>query len=486
MSIAPVAYAATPTCFGKAATKVGTPGSDVIKGTSGNDVIVAKGGDDVILGKGGHDLICGNGGEDFIRGDAGNDKLNGGAGQDKVYYNSSSKGVTVNLATGRASGGGGSDVLKGFEDIVGSLSGDNLTGDNKKGGNLISGLDGDDVINGGSGVDILEGGVGSDAIDGGRAADGTAESNIVWYESSFATDGPTGPVTADLSQGTEVDPDGTDTLTNIDGLVGSKYADRLTGGDGDNFILGQAGDDVIDGGGGFDLSIYWFAGGAVTANLQTGTSSGGDGNDTLANIEGLYGTIEFGDNLVGDGRNNYIDGDAGDDTIDGGAGDDWLVGGDGRDQITGGANSGQSYDIVDYESNFSGPITADLQAGTVSGSGNDGSATDDAVTGVEGVYGTLFDDTLTGDAGANDLFGWYGNDTISGAAGNDALDGGTGYFDVNFNLQESGDVDTVDGGDGTDSCSTSESPTACESTVAPPSHPLSADAQATQTFRLSF
>lgn len=50
---------AAPTCFGKRATIVGTPGDDRLVGTGGRDVIVGRGGDDVILGRGGRDRICG-------------------------------------------------------------------------------------------------------------------------------------------------------------------------------------------------------------------------------------------------------------------------------------------------------------------------------------------------------------------------------------------------------------------------------------------
>jgi hypothetical protein len=60
------AQASTPTCLGRKATIVGTPGNDKIIGTSGRDVIVGRGGDDLILGLGGNDVICGNGGHDVI------------------------------------------------------------------------------------------------------------------------------------------------------------------------------------------------------------------------------------------------------------------------------------------------------------------------------------------------------------------------------------------------------------------------------------
>jgi trypsin len=92
---------APPTCKGKAATIVGTNGSDVRKGTSGKDVIVGLGGNDNLSGLAGNDLICGGPGKDTLKGGKGkdtllgqkgkdtlkggpgNDKLKGGAGKDK-------------------------------------------------------------------------------------------------------------------------------------------------------------------------------------------------------------------------------------------------------------------------------------------------------------------------------------------------------------------------------------------------------------------
>src|SRR5205085_11354159 len=73
-----------PTCHGLTATKVGTPGNNVIHGTSGNDVIVAEGGNDVVFAGGGHDTVCGGRGEDRVFGGRGADGLAGGVGADTL------------------------------------------------------------------------------------------------------------------------------------------------------------------------------------------------------------------------------------------------------------------------------------------------------------------------------------------------------------------------------------------------------------------
>jgi Ca2+-binding RTX toxin-like protein len=48
----------------------------------------------------------------------------------------------------------------------------------------------------------------------------------------------------------------------------------------------------------------------------------------------------------------------------------------------------------------------------------------DTLTSIENLVGSDFNDTLTGDAGANKLEGGVGNDTLNGGLGNDTLDGG--------------------------------------------------------------
>jgi len=79
-----VVDAAVPTCAGRKATIVGTPGADTINGTKKADVIVALTGDDAIFGLGGNDVICAFGGDDFIKGRAGNDLIRAGGGDDSL------------------------------------------------------------------------------------------------------------------------------------------------------------------------------------------------------------------------------------------------------------------------------------------------------------------------------------------------------------------------------------------------------------------
>ena len=74
--------AAGATCGGRAATQVGTGGSDALVGTPGRDVIKARAGNDVIRGLQGNDIVCAGGGNDVLKGGSGNDRLKGGSGRD--------------------------------------------------------------------------------------------------------------------------------------------------------------------------------------------------------------------------------------------------------------------------------------------------------------------------------------------------------------------------------------------------------------------
>ena len=79
LSVPTAASAATdPTCFGQAATIVGTPGDDSLTGTTGPDVIVGLSGNDTISGLEGDDRLCGGKGADALTGGDGDDHLAGG------------------------------------------------------------------------------------------------------------------------------------------------------------------------------------------------------------------------------------------------------------------------------------------------------------------------------------------------------------------------------------------------------------------------
>lgn len=452
------------------ATYTGTSGNNTLTGGNAADDIYGLDGNDSLTGGGGSDAIYGGNGNDTLIGGTGNsDSLYGGSGTDVASYAASTAAVNVNLSTGLGSGGhAAGDVLFEIEHLLGSTYNDTLTGDS-----------GDNNLNGGSGNDVLAGGGGNDTLIGGSGID-TGD-----YSASGAG------VTVDLATGTGSggDADG-DVLSQIENLLGSTYADLLTGdgnantltggagndslyggagndslygGDGNDLMQGGSGSDRIDAGAGIDTVDYSDSTSAVNVNLSSGLGSGGTAaGDTLVGVENIFGSI-YNDSLYGDAGNNSLSGGAGNDYLSGEDGDDTLNGGAGRDTLYG----GQGMDYIDYrESNAA--VSINLASNTASG----GHATGDVLAGVDGIFGSAFDDTLLGfdnqglvgdvytnvfyggggndymDAGAgNDiLFGDEGNDTVIGGAGADSLSGGEG----NDALYGGTGNDSADGGTGND------------------------------------
>ena len=101
----------------------------------------------------------------------------------------------------------------------------------------------------------------------------------------------------------------------------------------------------------------------------------------------------------------------------GGTGNDTLSGGAGADSLIGGAG----LDTADYSTSAAGVIV-----NLATGIGTGGDAQGDALSEIETVIGSAFNDALTGDAGSNLLTGGLGNDTLSGGVGTDTLNGGNG------------------------------------------------------------
>jgi hypothetical protein len=88
----PDGAAGPPSCRGRTATLVsspgartaGTPGDDVILGTGGRDRVASGEGDDLLCGRGGRDRLESGGGDDNMNGGAGADRLSGGSGADRL------------------------------------------------------------------------------------------------------------------------------------------------------------------------------------------------------------------------------------------------------------------------------------------------------------------------------------------------------------------------------------------------------------------
>lgn len=214
--------------------------------------------------------------------------------------------------------------------------------------------------------------------------------------------------------------EGNDSLFGIDGndrldggngndsLIGGAGHDSLFGGAGDDRLQNDAGNDMLDGGTGSNTVIFTGSA-AVTVNLrQTTAQVTGYGTDTLLNIDNVV-TGSGNDNISANGNANNIQSGAGNDTILAGAGDDRLyagvgsdrlIGGLGRDLMYGGANDGAT-DVFVFTS-----ITD-----SVKGAGRD--AIFDFVSGTDAIDLTAIDANTA--LGGNQAFGWGGTTAAANA-----------------------------------------------------------------------
>ena len=203
------------------------------------------------------------------------------------------------------------------------------------GDDAIAGAAGDHRLFGGAGNDTQDGGIGADQLDGGDGVD-----TATYTESDLG-------VTVDLAAGTGSGglADG-DTLTNIENVTGSDYADTLTGDETDNLLIGLGGDDTLTGSGGDDNLV---------GGDGNNTLSGGTGNDELSGGAG-------DDILEGGDGSDYLNSGDGADILAGSAGNDYLKGGAGADSLDGGDGVDKAY----YTSSAEG-VNVNLETGIGSG-----------------------------------------------------------------------------------------------------------------------
>lgn len=249
-------------------------------------------------------------------------------------------------------------------------------------------------------------------------------------------------------------------------------SDTYVTGSGNDFFRAQGqGTHIFDGGDGFDrVSLFAIGAGVVFDLRKTSAQAVSPAMTvTVSHVEAVSGTAGA-DTLTGTNETNVFFTNGGNDTIYGLRGDDTIVAGIGSaDPATASLiDGGAGVDIVDFYSNTynTGPATVSLAA---TGAQDTGQGTFTLV-GIEGVTGTEFNDTLTGNAGTNVLYGADGADTLSGGAGNDTLygdafwsvnndSGTTGAPHIDYNLTASfadtlsggAGHDTLDGGGGDDS-----------------------------------
>jgi Ca2+-binding RTX toxin-like protein len=334
---------------------------------------------DVDAGKG-DDTIVGSGGDDRLQPGLGNDRVDGAAGTNQVTYLNATAPVTVDLATGRATGQG-TDALTRVTRVRGSSSNDTITaagagcsvdaadGDDRvtivgTAGCYVLGSYGNDTITGGAGPDDIHGEAGNDVVQAGAGndqvwgdlgddrLDGGAGTDMLMFYASVTV-----PVRVDLAAGT-IAGLGTDTATAFEDVYGGSGADTIRGTDGPNHLHGYTGNDTIFGGGGDD----W---------------------------------------IEASGGNDWVDAGSGEDTIELSFGDDMAYGGDGVDTLS-------------YVQSLT-PVSVNLEARVAQGEGTD------RFLQVENITGSTKADELRGDLGPNVIDGGQGTDACDGAGGTDQL-----------------------------------------------------------------
>ncbi|WP_034292686.1 cadherin-like domain-containing protein [Herbaspirillum sp. RV1423] len=461
-------------------------GSDVIEGGDGDDVIHSGADDDVVVGGAGRDTVFAGNGNDMILGgddadalfgDAGNDILFGGAGNDLL------------------DGGIGNDVLsgdQGDDNLYGGSGADALFGG--AGNDMLSGGDGNDQLQGDAGDDILDGGAGADAMTGGTGDDiyvvddrgdtviekenegvDTVRTSLDGYvlaanvENLTLTDvanaaNEAAPVMGEIPIGTG---------SGFSPLMGY-FAQRGTGNDLDNILVGNRTDNVLDGGKGADRMIGGVGNDTYIVD-QAGdvvVEHADEGNDTViagidyvlgANVENLIlsdvaeefpsvtGEIAIGipsdfiphityfaERGTGNDLDNVLVGNRADNVLDGGKGADRMIGGAGDDTYIVDQSGDVAVEYADQgidtvRSSVSYTLGHHLENLVLTGSGmqtGTGNNLDNTLIGSDDAYNMLYggggNDILRGGKGFDSLYGGDGNDILDGGAGMDRLIGGDG------------------------------------------------------------
>jgi LPXTG-motif cell wall-anchored protein len=192
---------------------------------------------DTLLGDGADNWFAPLEGDDTIDGRGGTNEADFGLFSNSTAFRDTQfpgqPAVTVDLAAGTATGHG-TDSLTNIQDVTGGSGDDTISGDGA-----------DNVLAGRGGNDTLNGRGGDDTLDGGFNSFGPGTGDTVTYVDAA------GPVDADLESGVATGSS-TDTLIDIENLIGGPFADSLRGGPANNVLEGGGGDDFLDGRFGID------------------------------------------------------------------------------------------------------------------------------------------------------------------------------------------------------------------------------------------
>ena len=391
-----------------------------------------------VIGSGYGDTLRGsdnaNGSFEQFDGRGGNDTIEGRGGYDFAAYNNdpaTQSGIAVNLAAGTVVGDAsiGSDNLYSVEGVRGTHFADTYNAVGFNGGSTNAGsLGAFNNFDGQGGNDSITG-------NGNTRIQYSQATAAVFVDLANTSAGGTGLARdrADAFNLTSLDlaSVGIDVIYGgVNAVMGSMFGDSLLGSANGETFQGLGGDDFIDGRGGFDIAQYnnmTFTTGGIDVDFALGivTGDASNGTDTLRSIEGVQGT-NFADSFdaTGFGDPYHLDPalyNVGNSGTFGSYNQFEGLGGD--DLITGNRNTFAVY------LNAAAGVTADFELGIAHGTAAGDLANvgqDTFVSGVAGVIGSNFGDTLLGSQNPYDF------EQFEGRGGNDIIDGRAGLDQVSY------------------------------------------------------
>jgi len=432
---------------------------DTLLGGEGNDTYILRGGSDFVIEAGGADgkantgmdtivsttdrnlvqyerienltivgtadaALTGNELANILTGNSGNnsldggvekgdviDTLKGGAGDDTYWLGSGHDKVVDSAGVDLIA----SDISRSLADYA-TIEKLSLTGNANSSGtgnalvNFISGNNGNNVLDGGADTvtDTLIGGGGNDIYILGSGTDIVID--------TAGRDTITSTITRSLANYATIEDLGLKGTANIN-ATGNALA---------NVIVGNAGNNILDGGNdnvvdtlmgdfdglksndtyvlrdGFDIVIDEGGIDTITSTISRSLAS-------YSGIENLTLVGNGNVNATGNALANVLTGNSGMNTLNGGAGNDTYMLGSGSDKVVDSAGT----------DTITSTITRSLSAyATIENL---------KLLGVSNINatGNTLSNTLAGNSGTNILSGGAGNDVLIGGAGADKLDGGT-------------------------------------------------------------
>ena len=397
---------------------------DITVGGGDNQITTGGGDNQIATGGGDNQITTGDGDNQITTGD-GDNQITTGGGDNHITTGGGDNQITTGDGNNEIETGDGNNEIEtgGGDDHVTTGGGDDTihTGD---GDDVVHAGGGDDTIVGGQGGgnDFYDGGIGVNTVEYPSATNSiTVDLNEIDRSGDPIIGGALGDVLATAAlpadtpvgyaQGADI---GIDVLINVQNATGGSGDDTIIGNSFNNILDGGLGDDTMIGGLGDDMYVVDSINDAVVENV-------GEGTDMVdasihyrlgANFENLmllgsadlqgYGN-ELANTLTGNDGSNVLDGGAGADTLQGGLGNDAYFLDNGGDVVIENPNEGNDavYASFDYR------LGADveylvLQGSAVGGYGNSLS---------NAIVGNGNDNLLDGDTGADVMYGGAGSDS---------------------------------------------------------------------------